>query len=544
MKHCRNDEAKCKGGYKTDSLTFQVSCFQLVIGRGWLYTTCLIIVESGHSKIEAIPIKPVAAKTLMIQGTCSDAGKTILVAGLCRLLKRKGIKVVPFKPQNMANNSAVTVQGGEIGRAQAVQAQAAGVEPHIDMNPVLLKPSTDTGAQVVIHGQAQQVMDARSYHAFKPQAMKYVLQSYQRLAEEYDVVIVEGAGSPAEINLRDGDIANMGFAEAVNCPVILVGDIDRGGVFAQLIGTQDLLSESEQRRIKGFIINKFRGDVSLLDSGIDWLQARSQKPLIGVMPFIEGLHLEAEDSLSLNRTQAVSSAAQKLKVVVPKLPRISNPTDLDALRLHPQVELNIVAAGQTIPDTDLIILPGSKSVMTDLQWLQQHGWDKAIKRHLRYGGKVLGICGGYQMLGEWIYDPHGVESNTPQMPGLGLLDITTTLKESKQLKRVSGELLFADVQVQGYEIHMGQTEGNATQKPLIRMQGSFDGARSDDDQVMGTYLHGLFDASHACQALLLWAGLEQPQPFDYFMHCENEIDRLADNMQQHLDVEQLLGWVL
>ena len=379
--------------------------------------------------------------TLMIQGTASDAGKSAIVTGLCRLLARRGLRVVPFKPQNMALNSAVTIDGGEISRAQAVQAQAAGLEPCIDMNPILLKPNTDIGAQVIVHGRPVANMDARYYHDYKPRAMQAVLDSHRRLSERFDLILVEGAGSPAEINLRDRDIANMGFAEAVDCPVWLLGDIDKGGVFAQLVGTLELLAASEKQRIQGFIINRFRGDIELLKPGLDWLQARTDKPVLGVLPYLEGLHLEAEDSLSRGQSSG-STDSNALRILVPVLPRISNHTDLDPLRLHPQVELIWVGPNDPIPNGDLIILPGSKSVRRDLERLREHGWEPAIQRHLRYGGKLLGVCGGFQMLGKQIHDPLGLEGAPGSSPGLGLLNLETTLEPEKQLRRVQGRLIL------------------------------------------------------------------------------------------------------
>ena len=319
--------------------------------------------------------------TLMVQGTTSDAGKSTLVTALCRWLLRQGIGVVPFKPQNMALNSAVTADGGEIGRAQAVQAQACRLAPHTDMNPVLLKPNSDTGAQVIIHGRAVTSMNAVAYHDYKAIAMQAVLASHQRLSQGWPVVMVEGAGSPAEINLRAGDIANMGFAEAVDCPVILVADINRGGVFAHLVGTLELLSPSEQARVKGFVINRFRGDIALLQPGLDWLEQRTGKPVLGVLPYVTDLHLEAEDGIDRRQGE---KQQRVLKVIVPVLPRISNHTDFDPLRLHPQVDLQFIGPGQPVPPADLIILPGSKSVRGDLAQLRARGWDKAIERHLRY----------------------------------------------------------------------------------------------------------------------------------------------------------------
>ncbi len=477
------------------------------------------------------------SRGLMIQGATSDAGKSTLVAGLCRLLKRRGIRVAPFKPQNMALNSAVTVDGGEIGRAQAVQAQACGITPHTDMNPVLLKPNSDTGSQIIIHGQAVADMDARGYHAFKPKAMAAVLASYQRLQKQYDVVLVEGAGSPAEINLRDNDIANMGFAEAVDCPVLLVADIERGGVFAHLLGTLALLSATEQTRVVGMVINRFRGDMALLEPGIDWLEARLNKPMLGVLPYLHDLHLEAEDSLNIKKHSAGQGGA--LRVVVPRLPRLSNHTDFDPLGLHEQVELCFVEANEIVPSADLIILPGSKSVRNDLAWLRDNGWVKIIQHHLRYGGKLLGICGGFQMLGEMIDDPDGVESDAGFSQGLGLLSMQTTLATEKQLCNVQGRLVLDDAVMNGYEIHLGRTEGVALSRPLVQLENRNDGAISDDGQVIGTYLHGFFESKPACDALLRWAGLANPVTVDYQARREADIDRLADMLEQHLELAQL-----
>ncbi len=474
----------------------------------------------------------------MIQGTTSDAGKSTLVTGLCRILKRRGLRVAPFKPQNMSLNSAVTVDGGEIGRAQAVQAMACGIEPHTDMNPVLLKPNSETGAQVIVHGRVLQDMDARRFHAYKPVAMQAVLQSFARLRERYDVVLVEGAGSPAEINLREGDIANMGFAEAVDIPVTLVADIDRGGVFAHIVGTLALLSTSERSRVNGFVINRFRGDVALLEPGIEWLETHTERPVFGVLPYLDGLHIEAEDSLSRPPGR---TGADLFRVVVPALPRMSNHTDFDALRLHPQVEVRFVRAGEPIPPCDLMVLPGSKSVRSDLEWLRREGWDKAIARHLRYGGKVIGLCGGFQMLGRTVCDPRGVEGPAGVSPGFGLLDIETTLEPVKTLERVAGTLLCADTKVTGYEIHMGVSRGPGLARPAVRFANRDDGARSPDDQVMGTYLHGVFDEAGACAALLAWAGLERAVPVDYIGLRQAEIDRLADSIEQHLDLSRLFS---
>ncbi|UXV18212.1 cobyric acid synthase [Pseudomonas fluorescens] len=475
--------------------------------------------------------------TLMVQGTTSDAGKSTLVTALCRWLIRQGVAVVPFKPQNMALNSAVTAEGGEIGRAQAVQAQAANLAPHTDMNPVLLKPNSDTGSQVIIHGRAVTTMNAVTYHDYKAIAMQAVLASHARLSEAYPVVMVEGAGSPAEINLRANDIANMGFAEAVDCPVLLIADINRGGVFAHLVGTLELLSPTEQARVKGFIINRFRGDIALLQPGLDWLEARTGKPVVGVLPYVMDLHLEAEDGIDARQ---IDKAAQVLNVVVPVLPRISNHTDFDPLRLHPQVDLQFIGPGQAIPAADLIILPGSKSVRSDLAYLRANGWDTAVARHLRYGGKVLGICGGLQMLGEQVHDPLGLEGPPGSSEGFGLLAFSTTLSEEKQLRNVRGRLLLEDAPVSGYEIHAGVTSGEALSKAAVLLDdGRSDGAQSEDGQIFGTYLHGLFETPAACSALLRWAGLQDVQEVDYHALRERDIERLADLVENHLDTDLL-----
>lgn len=476
--------------------------------------------------------------TLMVQGTTSDAGKSTLVAGLCRVFWRRGIKVVPFKPQNMALNSAVTPEGGEIGRAQAVQALACGLAPHTDMNPVLLKPNSDTGAQVIIHGQALTNMDAAHYHAYKQTAMEAVLQSHQRLQAQCQLVLVEGAGSPAEINLRQHDIANMGFAEAVDCPVILIADIDKGGVFAHLVGTLALLSATEQARVKGFVINRFRGDPALLQSGLDWLEEYTGKPVLGVLPYLHGFHLEAEDALNPDQVRD----APLVKVVVPVLPHISNHTDLDPLRLHPQIDLQLVGPDTPPPPADLIILPGSKAVRSDLDWLRQQGWETVIQRHLRYGGKVLGICGGLQMLGEWISDPHGIEGPAGRLAGLGLLALETVLLPHKVLVNQQGQWLLngAAVPVSGYEIHCGRSRGAALQRPLLRFaSGQPDGAISADNQIAGTYLHGLFESTAVIEQLVSWLGGGPLQPFDYQQQREQALDRLADTLEAHLDLAAL-----
>jgi adenosylcobyric acid synthase len=480
--------------------------------------------------------------TLMIQGTSSDSGKSTLVASLCRLAARAGLRVAPFKPQNMSLNSAVTVDGGEIGRAQAWQALAAGVAPHTDMNPVLLKPNSDIGAQVIVQGHAIGNFDARRYHQYKPVALRAVLESFGRLRAASDVVFVEGAGSPAEVNLRSGDIANMGFAEAVDCPVVLVADIDRGGVFAQIVGTLDCLSDAERARVKGVIINKFRGDVALLRPGLDWVEARTGKPVFGVVPFVPGLWIDSEDMLPAER-RARASHDDALVVVVPAMPRISNHTDFDALRAHPQVDFRYVRAGEPLPAADLVVLPGSKSVQGDLAWLREQGWEAYLQRHLRYGGKVIGICGGMQMLGRELRDPLAIESGVDIARGFGVLDITTTLTPHKQLVNVTGSLAHGNAAVRGYEIHMGETHGPALDRPALWLDSAngrrADGAVSADGQILATYVHGLFDASGACAALLRWAGLEEVQTVDHDARRHQSLDKLADAVAASVDLAAL-----
>ncbi|TXR54949.1 cobyric acid synthase [Reinekea thalattae] len=484
----------------------------------------------------------------MVQGTTSDAGKSVLVTALGRILARKGIAVAPFKSQNMALNSAVTKEGGEIGRAQAAQAEACGLEASILMNPILLKPNSELGAQVIVNGQAIGNMKASEYHQLKPKLLTKVVAAHDELARQFEVVLVEGAGSPAEINLRQHDIANMGFAEAIDCPVIIVCDIDRGGVFAHLYGTWALLSKSEQSRIQGFVINRFRGDASLLDSGIEWLQQKTGVPVLAVIPYIESLHIEAEDSLSQNQKLQTEAEKKQLKVAVVQYPRASNHTDFDVLRMHPQIDCTFYKSPQECQQADLIILPGSKNVRGDLDWLKQQGWAEKIQQHLRYGGKLIGVCGGYQMLGQWIHDPNAIEAEAGSSKALALLDIETTLTEQKQLKNVSGvSLLSQSCDVTGYEIHAGVTTGPALKQPLFQLGEGFEaeGVIDPAGQILGSYLHGLFDSPEFFQQLVAWAGLEQIQSFDYRAYRLKEIDRLADVVEQALPYSvlmQLLGF--
>ena len=489
---------------------------------------------------QAIMPRTAMIRTIMIQGTTSDAGKTTLVAAICRILKNRGISVVPFKPQNMALNSAVTEDGGEIGRAQALQAQAAGLKPHTDMNPILIKPTSDTKAQIIIHGKAVSDMDAVVYHDYKKHAMNAVLESYRRLQTQYDVIVVEGAGSPAEINLRDRDIANMGFAEAVDCPVIIIADIDRGGVFAHLVGTLDLLSASEQKRVIGFVINRFRGDLSLLQSGLDWLEQKTRKPVLGVIPYVQGLKLDAEDALD---RRATKNSNAKLRIAVLALPRISNHNDFDALRFNSEIDFTWVGPEHAIPACDLIIIPGSKNVCADLQFLRDQGWDKSIAKHLRYSGKLIGICGGFQMLGETLNDPSAIESAIGEIKGLGYLAMNTILKPEKILRQQQGFLWDKSTSVVGYEIHCGISQGAALSKPAFyfEQEGALvpDGAMSDDNQIFGTYLHGLFDSAEATQKILQWVGVE----LDCFVSIddlrEQELNRLASEVEAVLNLDWL-----
>lgn len=497
-----------------------------------------------------------AQGSLMVQGTTSDAGKSICVAGLCRVLKRKGLSVAPFKPQNMALNSAVTFDGGEIGRAQALQAVACGLAPRTDFNPVLLKPSSDLRSQVIIQGKVVSELEAQSFTSLKQLAFDQVLESYQRLKQEFDIVLIEGAGSPAEINLRHNDIANMGFAEAVDCPVVLISDIDRGGVFAHLTGTLNLLSASEQQRVKGFIINRFRGHRHLLQGGLDWLEQHTAKPVLGVLPYLTDLRLDAEDAIDVHQTPG--QAQFKIKILL--LPRISNHTDFDPLRGSEHFDVSYVGKNDSLAGADLVIIPGSKNVRDDLAYLKNHGFDQQIKRHLRYGGKLLGICAGFQMLGRSIEDPLGIESAPGESEGLGLLDFSTRLYPHKQLKQASGQLAFGGLQgaVSGYEIHCGRSEGAALEKPFCQLTDQNlhsypDGAASDDGQILGTYLHGLFEQAETLQAIIYWLCQNQqlsgklsvnPENLtvtDWSQVREQQLERLADCFEQHLDLDALLA---
>lgn len=474
---------------------------------------------------------------LMIQGAGSNVGKSMLVAGLCRAARARGLRVAPFKPQNMSNNAAVTVDGGEIGRAQALQALACGLEPVTDMNPVLLKPETDTGAQVIVQGKRLTTTRARDYQALKPRLMGAVLESFQRLQSACDLVIVEGAGSPAEVNLRAGDIANMGFARAAGVPVVLAGDIDRGGVIAQLVGTQAVIDPDDAAMIQGFIINKFRGDPRLFDDGYRLIEARTGWRGFGVLPwFADAWRLPAEDALDIH----APNRAEGLHIVCLRFSRIANFDDLDPLAQEPGVRLTMLAPGQAIPgDADLVILPGTKSTRGDLAFLRAQGWDVDIAAHVRRGGHVLGICGGYQMLGQWVADPDGLEGPAGRDPGLGLLEVETVMSPDKRLERVTARHVASGQRFSGYEIHLGRTDGPDRARPFAEVAGQPEGARSPSGRVQGSYLHGMF-ADDAFRAAWL-AGFGARSQTGFAQGVEDTLDALAAHVEAHLDVPGLLA---
>ena len=478
----------------------------------------------------------------MFQGTGSDVGKSLLTAGLCRAYSRRGLAVRPFKPQNMSNNAAVTTDGGEIGRAQALQARACGVAPATDMNPVLLKPQTDIGAQVVVQGRIFATAKARDYQALKPKLMPRVLDSFRRLAASADLVLIEGAGSPAEINLRVGDIANMGFAEAADVPVVLVGDIDRGGVIASLVGTWMLLQESERARLAGFVINKFRGDVRLFDDGLAIITEKTGLRSFGVVPwFAAARRLPAEDAVALDRPREPGPGGG-IRVAVPMFSRIANFDDLDPLIAEPDVEVTFVAPGEALPgDADLVVLPGSKATLADLASLRAEGWDVDIAAHVRRGGGVLGLCGGYQMLGTAISDPQGIEGPPGRAPGLGLLDVETELTGDKTLTEAVGTDLDTGAPVRGYEMHVGRTAGPGIARPMIRLSHGDDGAVSADGKVMGCYLHGLFASDPFRHAFLDRLRARASSGVAYEAEVERVLDDLADHLEAHLDLDGLLA---
>lgn len=476
----------------------------------------------------------------MLQGTGSDVGKTVLVAGLCRLARRRGIEVRPFKPQNMSNNAAVAdialedASGGEIGRAQWLQALACGCPSSVDMNPVLLKPQSDTGSQIVVHGRVRGAAKGRDYQALKPQLLEAVLTSFHRLGSQCDLVIVEGAGSAAEINLRDGDIANMGFASAANVPVILIGDIDRGGVIASLVGTHAILPVGDRNLIRGFLINKFRGDVSLFDDGLEQITQHTGWHSLGVVPYLDSVQrLPAEDSVVLERNQP--NSGRGAVVLVPVLSRIANFDDLDPLRIDPAVRLVFVRPGEAWPpNAELVILPGSKSTIADLLEFREHGFDMELKRHVDRGGHVLGICGGYQMLGNVVRDPDGIEGHIREARGLEFLDIETVLVPMKTVMNRQAFDAESGEPLEGYEIHMGQTSGPDTQRPMIHLDGCGDGAVSSDGRIRGCYLHGLFTNDSWRSHYLGGMGIEVSVPH-YRARVEQAMDDFADQLEQVID---------
>ncbi len=481
----------------------------------------------------------------MVQGTGSDVGKSLIVAGLCRAYTRMGLAVRPFKPQNMSNNAAVLPGGGEIGRAQALQARACGVPPCFDMNPVLLKPETDTGAQIIVHGQVRGTAKAREFQATKGALMPAVLESFARLSAEADLIVVEGAGSPAEINLPGPDLANMGFADAAGVPVLLVGDIDRGGVIASIVGTMELLAPAARARMKGYIVNKFRGDVDLFDSGLVAIGARTGLESMGVVPyFAEAGRLPAEDAVAVERPwrSVGPQDGQPIRIAVPVLSRIANFDDFDPLAAEPDVALDMVAPGRAIPgDADLIVVPGSKSTLGDLAFLRGQGWDIDILAHHRRGGAVLGICGGYQMLGREVRDPDGIEGAPGVGPGLGLLDVETELERRKTLAEAEGVEVATGERVAGFEMHMGRTTGPDTRRPLFHLGGDCpDGAVSLDGRVRGTYLHGLFSSDGFRHAFLDRIRARTPSGLDYEAEIDGVLDRLAGHLERHLNVERIL----
>lgn len=474
---------------------------------------------------------------LMIQGAGSNVGKSLIVAGLCRAARLRGLSVAPFKPQNMSNNAAVTVDGGEIGRAQALQALACGLDAHTDMNPVLLKPETDVGSQVVVQGKRVATVKARDYAAMKPALIVPVLDSFRRLSGAHDLVLVEGAGSPAEVNLRAGDIANMGFAQAAGVPVVLVGDIDRGGVIAQMVGTRAVLDVPDAELIKGFIINKFRGDPTLFDDGYQMIADRTGWLGLGVLPFFpQAWRLPAEDALDI-----AASTGSGVKIACLTLSRIANFDDLDPLKAEPGVQVVMVCAGETIPtDAALVIIPGSKSTRGDLAYLRAQGWDIDLLAHHRRGGRVLGICGGYQMLGTSISDPQGIEGLAGTSAALGLLQVQTTMTQDKRLTRTNAIHAISGLPIEAYEIHIGRSEGPDCARPFARIDGRPEGAVSADGRVMGSYLHGMFSDDRFRAAFLRDLGIVVA-PRSHAADIEATLNALAAHIEAHLDVAGLLG---
>ena len=482
------------------------------------------------------------ARAIMLQGTGSDVGKTVLVAGLCRALHRRGLRVLPFKPQNMSNNAAVAPDGeggeGEIGRAQWLQALACGVEPSVDMNPVLLKPQSETGSQVVVRGRVRGAARGRDYQRLKATLLPEVLASFARLRERADVVIVEGAGSPAEVNLRAGDIANMGFATAANVPVVLVGDIDRGGVIASLVGTHAVLEQDDRVMVTAFLINKFRGDVSLFDEGLRIVERHTGWPSLGVVPWLgEAARLPAEDSVALERMMAAGGGG--LRIAVPVLPRIANFDDLDPLRAEPGVGVRMVREGEAWPDADAVLIPGSKATLGDLAALRAWGWADAIRRYHAGGGTVIGLCGGYQMMGHRVTDPHGVEGGGAA-DGLGLLDVETVLEPTKITRVRDAVSVASGAPVSGYEIHCGRTDGPDRGRPVFTVDGEPEGATSADGRAWGTYLHGSFDGGAHRAAWLRLMGVVG-EGGDHRARVEAALDAIAERLERVVEIDRLVS---
>lgn len=476
---------------------------------------------------------------LMVQGTGSNVGKSLLVAGLCRLFAKRGLRVRPFKPQNMSNNAAVTPDGGEIGRAQALQARAAGVPTSVHMNPILLKPESETGAQVVVQGKVVTTASARAFAQLKPELMPHALASFAALSEDADLILVEGAGSPAEVNLRTHDLANMGFATAAELPVILVGDIERGGVIAALVGTHALLEPEERARLRGYVVNRFRGDPTLFDNAHPIIEGRTGMANLGVVPWFDAARrLPAEDGLDLEGK--TSAAPGSIRIAVPRLPRIANFDDLDPLLAEPDVEVRIIQPGEALPgDVHLVILPGSKATCADLRALRDQGWDIDLRAHVRRGGAVLGICGGLQMLGEHIADPDGVEGPPGDALGLGLLALRTVLTGDKRLVACSGIDRVTGERVRGYEMHLGRTFGSALQRPMLDLGGQMDGAVSADGQIMGCYLHGLFASDAFRHRFLARLQPRAQSGLTYETTVDDALDALAAHLEQHLEIDRL-----
>ena len=481
------------------------------------------------------------ARVLMLQGTASDVGKSVVTAALCRIARRRGLSVAPFKPQNMSNNAAACADGGEIGRAQAVQAQAAGLAPQVDFNPVLLKPQSDADAQVVVHGEVVGSLGAADYMAGRGRLMGPVLESFERLIDAHDLVLVEGAGSPAEVNLRDSDIANMGFARRAGVPVCLVGDVDRGGVIASLVGTRTVLDPDDAAAICGFVVNKFRGDPQLFEGGTAAVVGRTGWPCFGVIPWIpEASLLPAEDSVVLDLPRR--QAHQGVKVAAPVLPRLANFDDAGPLELEAGVCLDWVRPARPIPrDADIVVLFGTKATLSDLAFLRAQGWDHDILAHARAGGRVAGFCGGYQMLGRRIVDPVGADGTPGQAAGLGLLNVDTVMTSEKRVAPVAGRCAVSGEEVAGYEIHLGRTFGPDTERPLFRLGDRTDGARSPDGRIEGTYVHGVFTNDPFRRAWLERVGGTADAALQHHAVVEQAIDRLADEVESAIDSDALLG---